>query len=129
MIVVELPGSKPLPPPEYFISSARSLLCPPPLASLPQFVIELPGSQFSKGVAAKKRLFEILQPRLAEQRDALMMEGRIGAGQAKARWVETAVFLFPQNHGVLRKNRRRCLRPLMIGQKVNFAIQLAVPLS
>jgi len=37
-----------------------------------------PGSPFQRGMAGKRRLFEILGPLLADQRDALMKEGAIG---------------------------------------------------
>lgn len=45
---------------------------------MPQVASEEPGSAFSKGLAAKARLFEVLQPCLKEQRDELLAEGHIG---------------------------------------------------
>jgi hypothetical protein len=55
-----------------------------------QIVSPLPGSAFQKGLAARERLFELLQPRLAEQREALMAAGRISPGATRARYVRAA---------------------------------------
>jgi len=53
-------------------------------AGLNSQAIEFPGSTFSRALAAKKRLFKMLQPRLAEQRDALLAEGSIISGDSSA---------------------------------------------
>jgi hypothetical protein len=49
---------------------------------------------FGRGLAAKKRLFEMLQPALVEQRDALLAEGHIRSdGNTKPRCVRVCVLV------------------------------------